>query len=248
MQQRIVAVFNKAVKAGKLKANPFYMMDKCDTFSACKQSNKQFLTPDELKLFMSSVETSPGVAEAQRAFGFACLTGLRISDIKALRWGDIIRDVDSAKLVIAQKKTQALNAVPICSKAMEWLPEQGNDMKVFHLPANANVDAAIKRIAKKVGLKKTISFHTSRHTFGTLVQAATGDIETTKKLMGHKSLKSTVVYADVLTEEKVKAIDHTKAVFKDRKLRAENTKIPKTRRTAATNRHPRRILEMQENE
>ena len=248
MQQRIVAVFNKAVKAGKLKANPFYMMDKCDTFSACKQSNKQFLTPDELKLFMSSVETSPGVAEAQRAFGFACLTGLRISDIKALRWGDIIRDGDSAKLVIAQKKTQALNAVPICSKAMEWLPEQGNDMKVFHLPANANVDAAIKRIAKKEGLKKTISFHTSRHTFGTLVQAATGDIETTKKLMGHKSLKSTVVYADVLTEEKVKAIDHTKAVFKDRKLRAENTKIPKTRRTAATNRHPRRILEMQENE
>ena len=76
------------------------------------------------------------------------------------------------------------------------------DDKVFHLPAHANVDAALKRIAKKVGITKTISFHTSRHTFGTLIQAATGDIETTKKLMGHKSLKSTAVYADVLTEEK----------------------------------------------
>jgi integrase len=76
------------------------------------------------------------------------------------------------------------------------------DDKVFHLPAHANVDAALKRIAKKVGIQKTISFHTSRHTFGTLIQAATGDIETTKKLMGHKSLKSTAVYADVLTEEK----------------------------------------------
>ena len=212
---------------------------------SCTTPVKQSLTLEEVRRMYATECSIPVVRKAAL---FSCLTGLRISDIKALRWGDIIRDGDSAKLVIAQKKTQALNAVPICSKAMEWLPEQGNDMKVFHLPANANVDAAIKRIAKKVGLKKTISFHTSRHTFGTLVQAATGDIETTKKLMGHKSLKSTVVYADVLTEEKVKAIDHTKAVFKDRKLRAENTKIPKTRRTAATNRHPRRILEMQENE
>ena len=47
------------------------------------------LTPDELKRFMDSDERSPGVAEAQRAFGFSCLTGLRISDIKALRWSDI---------------------------------------------------------------------------------------------------------------------------------------------------------------
>lgn len=180
VQQRIVAVFNKAVKAGKLTANPFYQMDKADTFTTPKKSHRQFLTPDELKTFMASEETN-GVRETQLAFGFACLTGLRISDIRALRWSDIQKSDGTNTLVIIQKKTKSVNAVPICSTAMGWMPERGKDNKVFHLPAHANVDAALKRIAKKVGIKKTISFHTSRHTFGTLIQAATGNIETTKK-------------------------------------------------------------------
>lgn len=93
-----------------------------------------------------------------------------------------------------------------------------------------------------------VLFHQSRHTFGTLIQAATGDIETTKKLMGHKSLKSTAVYADVLTEEKVKAISNTKTVFRSRKPHTENKKIPRTKRTAATNTHPRKVMDIQDNE
>ena len=246
LQQRIVAVFNKAVKTGKLNANPFYQLEKEDYFAKPKETHKQFLTPEELKTFMASEETN-GVRETQLAFGFACLTGLRISDIKALRWSNIMKNKNTNTLVIIQKKTKALNAVPICSTAAAWMPEQRDD-KVFHLPAHANVDAALKRIAKKVGIEKKISFHTSRHTFGTLIQAATGDIETTKKLMGHKSLKSTAIYADVLTEEKVKAIDNTKTAFRTRKPHAENTKIPRTKRTAATNTHPRKVIDIQDND
>ena len=125
--------------------------------------------------------------------------------------------------------------------------KKGNDDFVFHLPAKANVDAALKRIAKKVGIEKNISFHCARHTFGILVQAVTGNIETTKKLMGHKSLKSTAIYADVLTNEKVKAVDNTKKAFRGRKQREENKQIPRTKRTAATNTHPRRITFIQDN-
>ena len=245
LQQRIVAVFNKAVKSGKLNTNPFYQLGKDDCIPQPKESHKQFLTPEELKLFMASEETN-GVRETQLAFGFACLTGLRISDIRALRWSDIQRNQETCIIVIVQKKTKTFNAVPVCSTAMGWMPEHGKDDKVFHLPAHANVDAALKRIAKKVGIKKTISFHTSRHTFGTLVQAAAGDIETTKKLMGHKSLKSTAIYADVLTEEKVKAVDNTKTVFDSCKPHTENATIPKTKRTAATNKHPRKVIDIQD--
>lgn len=91
------------------------------------------------------------------------------------------------------------------------------------------------------------SIHIARHTFGILVQAVTGNIETTKKLMGHKSLKSTAIYADVLTNEKVKAVDNTKKAFRGRKQREENKQIPRTKRTAATNTHPRRITFLQDN-
>jgi len=245
IQQRIVVVFNKAVKNGKLRANPFYQLEKEDYFPKPKVTHKQFLTPDELKKFMASEETK-GVRETQLAFGFACLTGLRISDIRALKWSNIMRNESTKTLIIVQKKTKELNAVPICSTAETWIPPQKDD-KVFHLPAHTNVDATIKRVAKKVGITKSISFHTSRHTFGTLIQAATGDIETTKKLMGHKSLKSTAVYADVLSKDKVKAVSNTKIAFKNCKLPTENKNIPKTKRTAATNTHPRKVIDIQEN-
>ena len=80
----------------------------------------------------------------------------------------------------------------------------------------------LKRIAKKVGIEKNISFHLPDIHSGILVQAVTGNIETTKKLMGHKSLESTAIYADVLTNEKVKAVDNTKKAFRGRKQREEN--------------------------
>ena len=241
LQQRIVAVFNKAVRAGKINANPFYQMEKCDIFPKPKDTHREYLTPGELKQFMASREKNPGVAETQRAFGFACLTGLRISDIINLKWTDIMRNAETDTLIIVQKKTKKVNAVPICSTAQGWLPPKGKDNRVFHLPARANVDAALKRIAKRAGIDKNISFHTSRHTFATLVQAATGDIETTKSLMGHQSLRSTAIYADVVTEEKVKAVNNTASVFSDSMVHTENRVIARTKRTAATNRHPRRI-------
>ena len=241
IQRNITTVFNRAVRARKIKLNPFYQMDKADCFPKQKTTHQQYLTPEELKLFMASKETSPGVAETQRAFGFACLTGLRISDINALRWSDITINGDTATLVIVQKKTKEVNAVPICSTAMAWLPERGTDDKVFHLPAKANVDAALKRIAKRAGIEKNISFHTARHTFGTLIQATSGDIETTKNLLGHQSLKSTVIYADVPTEEKNQAIGNLSSAFGDIVPHQENMTIPKTKRTAATNTHPRKM-------
>ena len=96
VQQRIVAVFNKAVKTGKLNTNPFYQLEKCDTFAKVKATDRKSLTPDELEAFMSSAETSPGVAETQKAFGFACLTGLRISEFCGLT----VKDLDFDEEVI----------------------------------------------------------------------------------------------------------------------------------------------------
>lgn len=65
--------------------------------------------------------------------------------------------------------------------------------------------------------------------------------------MGHSSLKSTAIYADVLTEDKVKAIGNTKAIFTSHEPYEENKKIPKTKRTAATNTHPRKVIDIQDN-
>lgn len=241
IQQRIVAVFNKAVNDGHIKANPFYKLEKGETFAKPQPKTSNYLTVKELKDFMDSKETSPGVIESQKAFCFSCFTGLRISDIRNLRWSDIMVNEENNTLVIVQQKTQTFNAVPICSTAKALMPPKGDDDYVFHLPSSTCVYDNVRRIARKVGIKKSISYHTSRHTFGTMIQTVTNNIELTKKLMGHRNVKTTTIYADVLTKDKVKAVQNTKGKFGKHKSIIENQSVPATKRTAATNQHPRRI-------
>ena len=70
-----------------------------------------------------------------------------LSLIHILRWSYIKRNEETNTLVIVQKKTKALNAVPIGNTALSWMPPKGDDDFVFHLPAKANVDAALKRLS-----------------------------------------------------------------------------------------------------
>ena len=56
----------------------------------------------------------------------------------------------------------------------------------------------LKRIAQAAGLEKRISFHTARHTNATLLIYSGVNITTVQKLLGHKSVKTTQVYATVM--------------------------------------------------
>lgn len=84
-QTRFNIILNKAVKEGRMIANPFYQLDKSQTHPKCK-GKREYLTIDEVQRFMA-VKTNG--KETQRAFAFACFTGLRISDIRSLKWTDI---------------------------------------------------------------------------------------------------------------------------------------------------------------
>jgi len=247
LQQRIVAVFNRAVREGVISCNPYDALEKGDTFVKPTPSRREILSPNELKLMMDYKEKSPGVIESQKAFIFACLTGLRISDVRELKWSDIAINDEKMVMIIVQKKTKTMNAVPIGTTAKQWMPEKSDDDYVFHLPSNTCVYDNIRRTANNAGINKEISFHTSRHTFGTLTLAATKDLYTTMRLLGHKDIRTTSIYAEVLMEDKIKAIKNTDDVFKSRRKK-ENKTIPKTKRTAATNTHPRKIIDIQDND
>ena len=68
-------------------------------------------------------------------------------------------------------------------------------------------------MAADAGITKNVSFHTSRHTFDVLRLAAGGDLYTVGKLLGHTSINSTPVYADVVMETKVEAISQISNYF-----------------------------------
>ena len=216
-QQRFVAVFNAAIAEGYIKVNPFDLIKKNERIAKVR-STKDSLTMEEVEKIADVVPAKSEDAEVQRAFLFACFTGIRISDIRELKWSDIKVDIkvmgDYKAIIKTQVKTEELVTVPLCMKAMEYLPDQREDEFVFHLPLKTGLRLGLNRIIEASGIDKPVTFHTSRHTFATLTFASGSDLATVSRLLGHTSVATTEIYADVLMDSKVKAINSISEMFK----------------------------------
>lgn len=198
-----VSILNYAVRSKYLIANPAISVGS-DIKKLIRSDSdpRVFLTKEELQQLK---DTPISNNEIRRAFLFSCATGLRLSDIINLKWSDLKEDA----IQIRMKKTGDYISIPLGTAAKRELGERGkaNDY-VFNLINNnsKNVTQFITRWGKRAGLTKRISFHTARHTFATLVLPHS-DIYTVSKLLGHKSIQTTQIYADVLDESKRKAIN-----------------------------------------
>ena len=121
---------------------------------------------------------------------------------------------DTAPIIfMEQAKTGDLVRVPLGKMALSLLPERKDDGLVFHLPTATAVFASCKWIAERAGIKKDVSFHTSRHTFATLTLSACNDLKLVSELLGHKSVKTTQRYAEVMLSSKTEAVNRTETVF-----------------------------------
>lgn len=138
-------------------------------------------------------------------FLFSCFTGLRISDVKILRWENIVNDT----LYITPFKTRRVNNVtviiPLGVTAI-WLIKQCKRIPrnpyVFDVISEPKTNEYLKEIADMVGIKKRLHFHVARHTFATLFYEATNDLATLQKLLGHGSITQTMVYAHVSDQQR----------------------------------------------
>ena len=159
-----------------------------------------FLTIEEL----AAMKETPCDPRISYPFLFSCFTGLRLSDIKALKWTDIRNGV----IFLRQQKTKEFVQVPIGKNAQKFLRENDSE-KVFHdFPTcEAWHNAKIREWAARAGIKKHVSFHVARHTFATLTLANGADLFTVSKLLGHTKITTTQIYAKVLDEGRKKAVD-----------------------------------------
>ena len=159
-----------------------------------------YLTMEELR----SLVATPCEPRVSYPFLFSCFTGLRLSDVRELKWSDIRNDV----IFLRQKKTGEFVQVPIGKNAAKFLRENDSD-KVFHdFPTCEEWhNRKIREWAKAAGITKRISFHVARHTFATLALGNGADLFTVSKLLGHTKITTTQIYAKVLDEGRKKAVD-----------------------------------------
>ena len=177
-----------------------------------------YLSIDEIKA-LQGVEHLRG-RDTLAAFLFACFTGLRFSDIATLHHSDIRIDGEQRLIVKTMVKTQQTVVIPLSASAKRWLPrhqadDQGpqSDGLVFQLPSFQWTEICLKRMARDVGITKNITFHTARHTFATLQITLGSDLYTVSKLLGHRSIHSTQIYADIVMGKKVEAVSRFDDVF-----------------------------------
>ena len=219
-QQRLIAILNDAVKEQLIEKNPFDELSGQELFST-PESSRIFLTIDELKKFMEAkkcLSRTIIAKENQMAFVFGCFTGLRISDIRALRWCDIqgINGIPHVRSTMIKTKKPLF--LPLSMNAMLWLPKRDENAKdtdhVFtKLPKQSSLNDFVQRLAKSAGINKHITFHTSRHTFATLTLKACKDLFVVSKLLGHANINTTKVYAEVMESSLEEAISMTEGIF-----------------------------------
>jgi integrase len=220
--KNINGALNKLVRKQVIHRNPWHAVPKHERLKK-KDTIRTAWTFEQLqKLADTPCNIQP---QFRQAYFFACFTGLRWSDINGLKWSNIIQktinNMEEWFIYFEQQKTETIEYFPLSDQAVEILKarkNQGeNSIHVFPLvketdsktfKVHGNVDYALKKWAKAAGLDwKKMKFHTGRHTYATnLLELTNGDLYTVSKLLGHKSLQTTQIYAQVRDRIKKSAV------------------------------------------
>jgi integrase len=202
---KLSAVLHDAVKKRILGFNP-----------ATNISNRPKAVPvDKVYLEVSELEklikTPCKIPDVKRAFLFSCFTGLRFSDIQKLTWGEIRNET----IHFRQKKTYGFEHLPLHKNALEIINQKAKDgiipmdnVKIFKLSSKGRVNFALRLWVMESGIKnKHITYHTSRHTYATLALSSGVDIYIVSKLLGHKNIETTQIYAKIIGERLKHAVN-----------------------------------------
>lgn len=199
--EKLRACINRAYRDGIIADNPLRRVGNIQK----EESKREYLTIEEVQRL---VDTECDCPRTKRIFLFSCLTGLRWSDIKQLRWGDVHKEGDYTRITFRQRKTGGQEYLDITHEARELMgDEQGEDDLVFgRLPHPSNANIAIKVWTARAGIRKHITFHSARHTFATMMLTLGTDLYTVSKLLGHKDIKTTEIYAKIVDKGKQEAV------------------------------------------
>lgn len=215
-QNSAVSYFNKLKATLKQAYKDGYLpSDLNGKIQPVKQAETQrnFLTLEELN---SLVKTECNNPLLKRAALFSALTGLRFSDIKNLVWGELEYIEGNGYFIqFKQQKTKGVEMMPISEQAYSLLGERKEPTdKVFEgLTYSAYENKHLYQWIGAAGITKDITFHCFRHTFATLQLSKGTDIYTVSKMLGHRELKTTQIYAKIIDQTKRAAADKIKLDF-----------------------------------
>lgn len=194
-----------AMRAGKVKANPFevYKLPSADPLVV-------YLTEQELNdliALFTSGNLPENEQEVLRFFLFMTFTAMHISDARALQ----IEQIRGGEIHYRRLKTHTRVNMPLSKPAAQlveyYRAGRGRGNLFRSLPTDQAFNRVIKRICKRVGIDKPVSAKAARHTFATLYyKKNSGDLGTLSKLLGHTSISTTMIYAHIMKDSRVAGV------------------------------------------
>lgn len=198
--KKLRACINQAFEEGIIPQNP---MRGVEGFKET-EGERVYLTLEEVKA-MAATECKYPVL--RNAFLFSCLTGLRKSDIEKMKWSEVRQQGEFTRIVFKQKKTGGQEYIDINPQAVQFMGERRKpEDRVFpDFSYSSYYLTELKRWAVRAGITKDITFHSGRHTFAVMMLDLGADIYTVQKLLGHKELHTTQIYAKIMDKKKQEA-------------------------------------------
>lgn len=171
----------------------------------------RYITRDELKRILATPMPDKRQELARRAFLFSCFTGLAYADIQLLHPHHIGETADGRKYIrINRRKTKVEAFIPlhpIAEQILSLYNTADDENPVFPLPSRDAIWFEIHEIGVIIGKEDNLSYHQSRHSFGTLLISESISIESIAKMMGHSNISTTQGYAKITDDKISKEMD-----------------------------------------
>ena len=223
----------RAVSSRIIRCNPL------DNAKYEKDEKKiRFLQKGDVMKLMAMSMNDKEAELARLMFIFSCFTGLAISDMENLKYKHIQTAADGQMYIRKERqKTKVEFIVPLhpiaeiiirhCMEEQEEngeqqaVKEKGDSLILPHECSRSVINDRLSIVGKACGIKERLSFHMARHTFGTMTLNAGIPIESIAKMMGHASISSTQIYAQV-TDKKISE-DMDRLIAKQSEMKREPT-------------------------
>jgi integrase len=197
-------------------------------------THEDFLNPDQVKRLkdhcrQQAERAATGDRRRNPVRDWAILhvaldSGLRVSEICALQIRDVILDAAHSSLIVRDGKGHKKRGVRIGSSLVRhltefiaWKSEQGESVAgraPLFVSARGGpltrtaVYRIFRRAADEVDIPTRFSIHSCRHTYASLLYKASDfNLRLVQKQLGHRSIQTTQIYADVLSEDAVVAVE-----------------------------------------
>lgn len=189
-----------AYEEGLISEDPYMKV----RFPRGKCKERKPLTEVELKKIREA-ELPSKEARVRDLFIFAAYTGLAYCDVQDFDFKTMTEQMGDLYYIDGSRlKTGSNYYTPILPPAMEVLKKYN-----FVLPkiSNQKANDYLHVLESRLDIRKSMTFHVARHSFATVALSHDIPIEKVARMLGHKDIKTTQLYAKILKETVVRHAD-----------------------------------------